>query len=163
MLTEAELQKIFRETVTSLYGYVSRQTNADRELSEDIVQESFLRAVTSWRQNGAPDEPVAWLKRVAHNLLVSHHRKKKPEATEDIESCPAEQNSTEERMTAANVIRRALSRLQKEQIGLLGAFHIEGKTTREIARELNISERAVEGRLRRARRTLRSRLEEIMR
>ena len=35
MLTEAELQKIFRETVTSLYSYVSRQTNADRELTED--------------------------------------------------------------------------------------------------------------------------------
>ena len=49
--------------------------------------------------------------------------------------------------------------MRRGQAELIEAFHIEGKSLREIAEETGLSERAVEGRLTRARAKLRRRLE----
>ena len=53
----------------------------------------------------------------------------------------------------------ALGKLRREQAGLIEAFHLEGKRVREIAAEWGLSERAVEGRLRRARQALQDQLQ----
>ena len=89
-LTQDTLVTLYREEVGPLYGYVSRRTAGNRALSEDIVQETFLRAVRNWRADGLPPAPQAWLRRVAHNLLMSHCRKNRPESLEDhkIGGCP---------------------------------------------------------------------------
>ncbi|MCZ6745105.1 MAG: sigma factor-like helix-turn-helix DNA-binding protein, partial [Alphaproteobacteria bacterium] len=47
-------------------------------------------------------------------------------------------------------------------VELLEAFHFEGKSVAEIAAEHGVSERAVEGRLRRARAKLRKKLDRIL-
>ncbi len=47
------------------------------EIAEDIVQESFVRAIQNWRLNGVPDNPAAWLMKVAKNLAIDQLRKKK--------------------------------------------------------------------------------------
>ena len=48
--------------------------------------------------------------------------------------------------------------MRRGQSALLEAFYFDGKSTREIAGEFGLSERAVEGRLRRARQNLEKRL-----
>ncbi len=47
------------------------------ETAEDIVQESFLKALANWKINGLPDNPEAWLIRVAKNLAIDYFRKNK--------------------------------------------------------------------------------------
>jgi len=47
------------------------------EKAEDIVQESFLKALSSWKINGLPDNPEAWLIRTAKNLAIDQLRRKK--------------------------------------------------------------------------------------
>jgi RNA polymerase sigma factor (sigma-70 family) len=42
---------------------------------EDAVQGALLSALTAWVANGTPENPSAWLYRVAHNQLVSGLRK----------------------------------------------------------------------------------------
>src|SRR5258708_5834607 len=44
---------------------------------EDAVQGALLAALTAWVANGIPDNPSAWLYRVAHNHLVGVLRKDK--------------------------------------------------------------------------------------
>src|SRR5262245_56761987 len=44
-------------------------------LAEDVVQGSLLRALTSWSLKGIPDEPAAWLRRVAYRLAVDALRR----------------------------------------------------------------------------------------
>ncbi|RYY09769.1 MAG: sigma-70 family RNA polymerase sigma factor, partial [Chitinophagaceae bacterium] len=46
-------------------------------LAEDIVQDTLLKAMTTWPYNGVPDNPVAWLYRVARNKAVDIIRKEK--------------------------------------------------------------------------------------
>jgi RNA polymerase sigma-70 factor (ECF subfamily) len=45
LLSESELTQIYREHTGPLYQYVSRRVGGDRTLAEDIVQETWLRAV----------------------------------------------------------------------------------------------------------------------
>jgi len=40
------------------------------ELVEDTVQSSLMAALTAWTADGLPEDPSAWLYRVAHNRLI---------------------------------------------------------------------------------------------
>ncbi len=154
MLTEAELVRIYREHTGPLYAYVSRRAGGDAALAEDIVQETWLRAVTSWPRRGIPDQPPAWLIRVARNLLVSHFRRKRPQSVDPTELALEHDRLRPDTPWAAALVAWGLSRMRRRQAALIEAFHFEGKSTREIAAEYGLSERAVEGRLRRARQNL---------
>jgi RNA polymerase sigma factor (sigma-70 family) len=162
-LPEEALIAIYRETVRPLYGYVSRRVGGDRGLAEDLVQETWMRALDAWPAKGVPDEPLAWLQRVARNALVSHFRRCRPELVD-----PASIELEGERASAvdgdrAAVISWGMARLSRSHADILEAFYFDGKDVREIAQERSLSERAVEGRLRRARARLRKRIERVLR
>lgn len=46
------------------------------ELVEDAVQSAIMAALTAWTTQGLPDEPGAWLYRVAHNQLLGELRRR---------------------------------------------------------------------------------------
>jgi RNA polymerase sigma factor (sigma-70 family) len=48
----------------------------DRELAAEAVQEAFVRAFTRWRRVRKLDNPTAWVRRVAINLLRDQHRRR---------------------------------------------------------------------------------------
>ena len=158
MLTETELVQIYREHTAPLYAFVSRRVGGDRGLAEDIAQETWLRAVAVWPRRGTPDHPRAWLIRVARNLLVSHFRRRRPLPVDPAELELEDDSYCPETLWAAALVSWGLARLRKRQAQLLEAFYFDGKSTREIAKEYGLSERAVEGRLRRARQNLEKRL-----
>jgi RNA polymerase sigma-70 factor (ECF subfamily) len=37
------------------------------QLAEDLVSETFLKAMKTWSHNGIPDSPKAWLRKTAKN------------------------------------------------------------------------------------------------
>lgn len=164
--TEAEITSIYRETVTALYGFVSRRCGGERQLAEDITQETWLRAVREWPRSGLPDVPLAWLTTVSRNLLLNHFRRRDPVP---LDSVPPEvilaaldDDRVSESGETAAAVTRALTRLPTEEARLLEAFHFERVRVARLAEVMGITERAVEGRLRRARERLRRELETIM-
>ena len=155
--SESDWVATYRETVGPIYAHVSRRVGGDRGLAEDVTQETWLKAVAAWRRRGVPRDPLAWLRTVASNLLRNHYRRLRPTPLG-----PAEAGIDLERETfaaqtprAAALLSWGLARLRDGQARLLEAHHLEGREVRAIAAELGLSERAVEGRLRRARESLR--------
>jgi RNA polymerase sigma-70 factor (ECF subfamily) len=155
-VTEQQWLKIYRETVHPLYGYLARRTGGKRELTEDIVQESFLRALDGWKRKAVPDSPLAWLKRVARNILVDYLRRTKWDRQVDFNLKPDTGQRTSEDPVKSLEVYSAISSLGRKKAKILEAFYYEGMSVREIADEMAVSERAVEGHLRRARRSLKS-------
>jgi RNA polymerase sigma-70 factor (ECF subfamily) len=153
---EQQWLQIYRETVHPLYGYMAKRTGGDRALTEDIVQESYLRALASWKHKTVPNTPLAWLKQVARNILIDHLRRSKW----DVKAGPDPHVDADHRTPADDFesleIFRTISSLGRKRAWVLEAFYYDGMSVREIAGEMAISERAVEGLLRRARRSLRS-------
>ena len=72
-LTDAELERIYDDTIVELYGYVSRRCGGQRELAEDVTQEAWVRALRHWRQHGVPANPLGWLGAFGVSF-VGHHR-----------------------------------------------------------------------------------------
>ena len=138
-------------------AYVSRRVGGDAPLAEDLVGTPGCARSTPAVGRGAR-RALAWL-RVARNTLVSHFRRARPApvdpATIDLE---APGFSPETPDTAA-IVSWGLARLRRAHAEVLEAFYFDGKTVREIAGDRATSERAIEGRLRRARAKLRKTLE----
>lgn len=155
-MTEQQWMTTYRETVLPLYGYMAKRTGGNRELTEDIVQESYLRALDDWRFKKAPDLPLAWLKRVARNVLIDHlrQRRRDAKAAPDLGAGNG-QRSPEDEFESLEIFL-AVSALGRKKARALEAFYYDGLSVREIAGEMALSERAVEGLLRRARQSLKA-------
>ncbi len=160
-MTEQQWLKIYRDTVYPLYGYMARRTEGNRALTEDIVQESYLRALDNWNRKTVPDSPLAWLKRVARNILIDYLRQKRWDKKVDLDLNPYRGNRTSEDQFKSLEIFLAISSLRRKKAKILEAFYYDGMSVREIADDMSLSERAVEGQLRRARQSLKSLLPDL--
>jgi RNA polymerase sigma-70 factor (ECF subfamily) len=162
-ISDEALVQVYRATVRPLYAFVSRRVGGDAALAEDLVQDTWMRALDTWPARGAPDEPLAWLIRVARNTLISHFRRLRPESVD-----PARLDLEDDRFSpsapeTAAVVGWALARLRRAHADVLEAFYFDGYTVAEIAAARSTSERAIEGRLRRARRKLKRTLAPVLR
>jgi RNA polymerase sigma-70 factor (ECF subfamily) len=162
-ITEDELRRIYADTIDALYGYASRRVGGQRELAEDITQEAWLRAVREWRRHGAPRNPLGWLTTVARNLILNHLRRREALPLEAVSPgdvlAAVDADAVSESDEIAAIVRQAMLRLPTEEAQLLETFHYDRLKVAQLAEAYGISERAVEGRLRRARERLRRELE----
>jgi RNA polymerase sigma-70 factor (ECF subfamily) len=124
---------------------MARRTGGNQALTEDIVQESYLRALDHWNRKKAPDSPLAWLKRVARNILVDYLRQKRWVDEADLDLNPDSGNRTSEDQFRSREIYSAISSLGRKKAKILEAFYYDGMSLKEIAKEMAISERAWNG------------------
>ncbi|HEY4303539.1 MAG TPA: sigma-70 family RNA polymerase sigma factor [Gemmatimonadaceae bacterium] len=164
--SEDDLRKIYDETIEPLYRFVSRRCGNERALAEDVTQETWLRAVAVWQRDGLPNKPIGWLTTVARNLILNQQRKRESIPLDLLP--PAETPTAPERdipdilaetVDVAAMVAVALLRIPKEEARLLESFHYDGRRMSQLAQSYGVSERAIEGRLRRARERLRRELE----
>lgn len=164
--TDAAIIALYRETIAPLYGFVSRKCDGERALAEDLTQETWLRAVREWRRTGVPDNPLGWLMTVARNLLLND-RRRRPSVPldeyapllDDPATAADALDATAEAAAREQALRAALRRMPPDEARLLEDFHFARRRMAQLADQHGISERAVEGRLRRARERLRRELE----
>jgi RNA polymerase sigma-70 factor (ECF subfamily) len=156
--------ELYDALAPALYGYVASLTRRG-ESAEEIVQESFVRLVAAVRAGRVPDDPRAWVYRVATNLAVSRSRRRSivqrwlpilvSRGEELLDEAAEETVLRRERDHELRIALRALSGEQRAAL-LLAA---DGFSGREIAEILHRSEGATRNILWRSRLALRDRLE----
>lgn len=151
--TEAHWLALHRELVPDLYRAVSRRVGADRALAEDLVQDTWLRAIGAWHRSGLPADPGAWLRTAAFNLLRNHYRDQRATEVFDAATVAAAEAAPDGAEHAA-LVQWGLARLRSADAELLTGRHFDGRSVAELAAARGLTERAVEGRLRRARAAL---------
>ena len=154
-LSEHDFLRVWGETIRPFYAFVARRAG-DQRLSEDVTQEAWLRALELWRRDGLPADPLAWLEAVGANLLRNHFRRERPRPLEadHLVVDVADDRLQTAGPSAAALLQWGLARLRAGQARLLERRHLDGLGLPELAAETGLSVRAVEGRLRRARRDL---------
>ncbi|WP_055431545.1 sigma-70 family RNA polymerase sigma factor [Candidatus Symbiothrix dinenymphae] len=67
---------------SGVFSYI-HFTVRNRELAEDIFQETFVKAIMTIKQDRYVDNGKfrAWINRIAHNLIIDHFRQQKYEQT----------------------------------------------------------------------------------
>src|SRR5689334_7663393 len=67
---------MFRHQAGRMVAHLARLLGpAHLDLAEETVQETMLRALQTWPYQGVPENPAAWLFRVAHNLAIDTVRR----------------------------------------------------------------------------------------
>ena len=59
----------------------------NRDIADDIFQETFVKAITTIKQGRYTDAGKfsAWITRIAHNLIIDHFRQEKSENTVSVD------------------------------------------------------------------------------
>ncbi len=142
---------IYAATSPFLRRYALRLTGGEEALAEDLLQETYLRALKRFAPSETPCRPRAWLARTLKRLWIDHARheaRARVRALED-EKALAQADSSE---TGLHILLDcALAKLPSRERAALCAFYLEGYSTAEVGDILHVSARAAEATLRRAR------------
>jgi RNA polymerase sigma-70 factor (ECF subfamily) len=132
----------------------------DESLAEDILQETFIKALMTLRKGKYQEEGkfVAWVSRIAYNLAIDHFRKNKRypigpiEENEDFENDLAfyeesieEQKIKEEKTRKLHALIETLPLAQQEVVKMR---HFQNMSFQEIAQATNVSINTALGRMR---------------
>jgi RNA polymerase sigma-70 factor (ECF subfamily) len=72
---DSEVTVVFLGNLPSLERY-ARSLTRDEDAAADVCQEVFIKLLVGAREGRMPDNPGAWMHRVAHNIVVSAARRK---------------------------------------------------------------------------------------
>ena len=141
---------LFDRYQTPLFNFYSKLTG-DRTLSEDLVQEVFLR-ILKYRQSYRPGTPFrSWIYQIARNARVDHFRKFPYQTTLDPEMLPPvlPRDSAQENQEA-QLLQRALMQLPEEKREILLLCRFQELKYQEIAELLGCELATVKTRIHRA-------------
>jgi RNA polymerase sigma factor (sigma-70 family) len=149
----------FRRELGRLVSILSRRFGVHRlELCEDAAQTALLRATQAWSST-LPDDPGAWLYRVAHNYVLDELRRKKRDERylAEVQTEYAQQEVEDDVLRLLFVC--ADPAIPPESQLVLALKTLCGFSTGEIALRLFQREEAIHKRLQRARDRLREQAE----
>jgi RNA polymerase sigma-70 factor (ECF subfamily) len=63
---------------SKIFGFIYSKI-ADRDISNDIFQDTFIKVIKTLKSNSYNEEGkfLPWVMRIAHNLIIDHYRKNK--------------------------------------------------------------------------------------
>ena len=126
----------------------------DRGAAEDLVQETYVRALAA-RHKAAPDEKLrSWLFVILHNVWRNERRRQRPRAEPDeVERLPAREDvaAALDRRTAGERLQQAIDALPGPFRQVLALRYEEELSYKEIAEVLDCPAGTVMSRLARAR------------
>jgi len=138
---ETELYSYFVTNYNKDIYQLAFQLTKDRELSEDLTQDVFVKGFLKLKSFQKKSQFLTWLYRIAYNLIINELRKKK-----DVISCNDEENVFQEEATEIDEffaqketeqlyekLDEALQTLSKDEYALIIFHYYEQKTIDEIA------------------------------
>ena len=160
---EQLLRALYDRYAASLWWFVLRLTGGDRARSQDVVQETMLRA---WRRPSVLDEQQgsarAWLFTVARRIVVDEWRSARSRHEVSVDQ-PPEQTQVDQvdSMLDTWIVAEALDRLTPEHREVIVECYYRGRSTAEAAETLRIPVGTVKSRTHYALRALRLTMQEM--
>ncbi len=126
-------------------------TLGDEALSDDLAQETFIKAYTNIRSFKGMARFRTWLYRIAYNEYYSWMRKRKEERIVAEGNCPEEEVSNEEnRNDAAMDVYSCMRVLSEIERTIISLFYIEDQPIKKIAEITLLPEGTIKSHLSRA-------------
>ncbi|HET9594299.1 MAG TPA: sigma-70 family RNA polymerase sigma factor [Anaeromyxobacteraceae bacterium] len=149
--------------------HLARYLTRDASEAEDLVQETYVRALRAWADFTPGSNVKAWLFRILRNVFISRHREaaRHPAgpAYDTIESGADEDGAAPVSQVSGDAMRRIVSgeveaalRTLSEDARTVILLDLEGLTETELAAVLGCAVGTVKSRLHRARAALRLQL-----
>ena len=169
---EQSIKVLFSRHKSRVYTYIYLQVK-DRELAEDIFQDTFIKVIKSLRKGKYTEKGIflSWVVRIAHNLIIDFFRREKhlkitstDQAETDLFNSPKySESNIEDRMIQNRIdqeIRQLINELPDDQKEVILLRHYGDMSFKEIADQTGVSINTALGRMRYALINLRKMIEE---
>ena len=149
----------FERMVTQYQGALLRMCYLhlqDKELAEDAVQETFIKAYRSMDAFRGDSQEKTWLMRIAINTCRDMNRsawQRYVDKRKTLDMLPEGSVPFDEKDDA---LVRAVMALKRKNREVFLLYYYQGMSTLEIAKALGIAQSSVSGRLKRARDAIRT-------
>lgn len=110
---EKAFARLVHEYQSAVRRFFLSQTLGDRELSDDLAQDTFVKAYTRLNQFQGRSSFLTWLYRIAYNVFFDYTRSHRP--TTDLETPAVERRESERRDTSVRIDINEALRLLNEQ------------------------------------------------
>lgn len=156
---ESALAVLIKRHESKVYGFIYSKV-ADREISNDIFQDTFIKVIKTLKTNSYNEEGkfLPWIMRIAHNLIIDFYRKSKKmplfRETEEFSIFSIMSDDTltiENRIIADQVevdIRRLVEELPLDQKEVLMMRMYQDMSFKEISETTGVSINTALGRMR---------------
>ena len=123
----------------------------DRHLAEDAAQETFAKAAVKLPQLRQKNKFAGWLTTICRNEARDIARRTNSlQTTDEFSTIPVKSRKDD----SGDVVRQALKKLTEPARELVYLRYYDGLSYEQISKVLGISEQAINGRLRRAKRKM---------
>jgi RNA polymerase sigma-70 factor (ECF subfamily) len=175
---EAAYRELIRRYERPIFSLLYRMVR-DRELAEDLAQETFIKALNAIESYRPEFKFSSWIFKIANNSAIDHLRRREldtlslegsphaetPEAIEatalqigDRQESPLDEVAARE---LGGQIEAAIAQLRPEYRSCILLRHVEGRAYEEIAQMLNLPLGTVKTYIHRARNELRQLLSHL--
>lgn len=133
----------------------------NRELAEDIFQDTFIKAIATIQQGRYVESGrfLAWINRIAHNLIIDHFRREKNENTfsadavdyDIVNNAKLSEKSVEDTLSNEQVLAdvvHLIDYLPANQQKVIRMRYFEDLSFKEIAEKTDVSINTALGRMR---------------
>jgi RNA polymerase sigma-70 factor (ECF subfamily) len=164
-VSDGAVERVFREERAAVLATLIRHVG-DFQLAEDAVQDAFAAAVATWRRDGTPSNPAAWIMVTARRRAIDRLRRNRSVADRAERLAELARLDAQEHPSAADD-----SAIDDDRLRLIFACchpalalparvaltlrMLGGLTTSEIARAYLVSSSTMGQRLSRAKRKIR--------
>ncbi len=160
----AAYQIIVKQHLKPISHYAFRMLGNQKD-TEDITQETFLRLwVNAAKWQADKSKLSTWLHRIAHNLCVDYLRKHgRVQTRDDFDETDLRNSTDSDLENGADIdsrseiqsLNEAIKKLPENQRSALMLCHYQGFSNKDAAAIMNISVKALESAIARAKRSLR--------
>jgi len=152
-----EFEALYRKYADKVYNYFWYRTGSDKELSEDLMQETFFRAYSHLKRFHIRGYSyLTYLLTIARRILIDYYRKTKLVLINDMENLSYEITEDIDSKLNSEVLWRAIQTLPASNRDILLMRYQDEKSIKDIAIITGSTENAVKLNLSRTRKKLAS-------
>jgi RNA polymerase sigma-70 factor (ECF subfamily) len=125
-------------------------TMGDEMLTDDLAQDTFIKAYVGVRGFKGLSSFGTWLYRIAYNEFYNHARRHHEEHVEDITRLSDVSTAASDAIDASMTVQRALSELNDNERVAITLFYIEDQPLKQVSKIMQLSEGSVKSLIYRA-------------
>ena len=118
-------------------------TMGDEMLTDDLAQETFIKAYVGIRGFKGLSSFGTWLYRIAYNEFYNHTRKHHEDHVEDIATMGDVSTASTDAIDASMTVQEALTRLNENERVAITLFYIEDQPLKQVSKNMQLPEGSV--------------------
>ena len=144
---KSAFDQLVRKYQSQVRRFFLNQTCGDKELSDDLAQDTFIKAYTNLQSFKGTANFSTWLYRIAYNIFFDYIRSQKP--TSDIEEVTMDASYSNEQQDVGRKmdVYAALQQLKEAERTCITLFYMEEMEIKKIAEVTGLAEGTVKSHL----------------